>query len=50
MNRPKEILSWLPQDERLNPFYQGIVEFINEFAKTDGYKKYAYSKEVLDLV
>jgi HD superfamily phosphohydrolase len=48
MNRPREIFSWLPQDERLNPFYQGIVKFVDKFVQADDYKKYACSKEVLD--
>jgi HD superfamily phosphohydrolase len=48
MSRPKEILSWLPDDRRLDSFYEGIVKFVDEFVQTDGYKKYAYSKEVLD--
>jgi HD superfamily phosphohydrolase len=48
MKRPKEIFQWLPQDERLNPFYNGIVEFVDEFIDLDNSKKYLYSKEVLD--
>jgi HD superfamily phosphohydrolase len=47
MDRPKKILPWLPKDERLNPFYKGIVDFVDEFTK-DASKKYSYSKEILD--
>jgi len=47
--RPEEIFSWLPKDDRLNPFYQGIVEFVNEETKEwTQSKKYSYYKEVLD--
>lgn len=49
MSRPKEILSWLPDDHRLNPFYKGIVEFVESFVEdSTKSKKYIYSKEILD--
>ncbi len=48
MSKPKEILSWLPDDKRLIPFYKGIVEFVDNFVDSVNSKKYAYSKEVLD--
>ena len=50
MNRPEEIFSWLPQDERLNPFYHGIVDFIAKYINLSNPKRYKHSKEILDPV
>jgi HD superfamily phosphohydrolase len=50
MNRPEEIFSWLPEDERLNPFYNGIVEFVKKYINLSNPKRYAHSKEILDPV
>jgi HD superfamily phosphohydrolase len=50
MNRPKEIFSWLPEDDRLNPFYEGIVEFVTKYINLSNPKQYKHSKEILDPV
>ncbi|MDR2207086.1 MAG: hypothetical protein LBE36_13135 [Flavobacteriaceae bacterium] len=47
--RPKEILPWLPKDKRLDNFYQGIVNFVEDYVEdSTKSKKYVYSKEILD--
>ncbi|MDR3047811.1 MAG: HD domain-containing protein [Bacteroidales bacterium] len=44
------LFSWLPQDERLNPFYDGIVDFVSKYINLSNPKQYKHSKEILDPV
>ncbi|OAV70513.1 hypothetical protein Barb4_01311 [Bacteroidales bacterium Barb4] len=50
MNRPEEIFEWLPKVDSLNPFYNGIVEFVTKYINLSNSKQYKHSKEVLDPV
>jgi HD superfamily phosphohydrolase len=49
MNTEK-LFPWLPQDERLKPFYEGIIEFVTKYINLSSPKRYKHSKEILDPV
>jgi HD superfamily phosphohydrolase len=49
MNTEK-LFSWLPHNEKLMPFYNGIVEFVDKYINLSNPKQYKHSKEILDPV
>jgi HD superfamily phosphohydrolase len=46
----ENLFSWLPQDEKLKPFYDGIVDFVSKYINLSNPKQYKHSKEILDPV
>jgi HD superfamily phosphohydrolase len=50
MDRPEEIFAWLPEDNKLNPFYKGMVAFVTKYINLSNPKQYKHSKEILDPV
>lgn len=51
MNNEKlqeKIFSWLPKNERLNPFYEGVVKFVENHIDLSKTKKYKSPKDILD--
>ena len=44
----EKIFSWLPKNEKLNPFYEGMVEFVENHIDLSKTKKYKSAKDILD--
>lgn len=44
----EKIFSWLPKNEKLNPFYEGMLEFVENHIDLSKTKKYKSAKDILD--
>ena len=44
----ERIFSWLPKNEKLNPFYEGMVAFVENYIDISQTKKYKSAKDILD--
>lgn len=43
-----KIFSWLPKNEKLNPFYEGMIGFVESHIDLSKTKKYKSAKDILD--
>lgn len=44
----EKLFSWLPKNEKLNPFYEGMVRFVENHIDLGRAKKYKNAKDILD--